>query len=161
LVTRKTEVKVADFGLVSVLEGDKPSLNLTQTGVTMGTPLYMSPEQVEGKPIDSRTDVYSFGVTCYHLLTGVPPFRGQSAFEVAWQHVQNQPPPLGKVRPDLPEALCSIVHKMMAKKKEDRYQTCKELLRDLSRLRETTSGTSRAVQTLPPPSGEQPAAKVV
>ena len=68
--------------------------NLTQSGVTMGTPLYMSPEQVEGKSVDPRTDIYSFGVTCYHMMAGQPPFRGRLAFEVAVQHVQREPPPL-------------------------------------------------------------------
>src|SRR5438445_10385697 len=77
LLTRKGEVKVADFGLSRVREGDRPPLNLTQSGVTMGTPLYMSPEQVQSQPVDARTDIYSFGVTCYHMLTGEPPFRGQ------------------------------------------------------------------------------------
>src|SRR6516225_4843514 len=115
LLTKKGEVKVADFGLSRCLAGDGPALNLTQSGVTMGTPLYMSPEQVEGKPLDPRSDIYSFGVTCYHMLAGHPPFRGETAFEVALQHVRHEPPPLAKVRPDLPEPLCAIVHKMMAK----------------------------------------------
>ena len=82
--------------------GDGP-LNLTATGVTLGTPLYMSPEQVEGKPLDPRSDIYSFGVTCYHMLAGQPPFRGETAFEVALQHVRAEPEPLGKTRPDLPD----------------------------------------------------------
>jgi serine/threonine-protein kinase len=136
LLTRKGEVKVADFGLSLAFGAGQPALNLTQTGVTMGTPLYMSPEQVEGKPLDPRTDIYSFGVTCYHVLSGQPPFRGQTAFEVALQHVRAEPEPLASRRPDLPPALCAIVHKMMAKRPEDRYQTCRELLADLLRLRE-------------------------
>src|SRR5262245_42198704 len=73
LLTRKGEVKVADFGLSRVLSENQPANNLTQTGTTMGTPLYMSPEQVEGKPLDHRTDIYSLGVTCYHMLAGQPP----------------------------------------------------------------------------------------
>src|SRR5207302_326421 len=115
LLTRKAEVKVADFGLSRVLAGEGPPVSLTQSGVTMGTPLYMSPEQVEGKPLDCRTDIYSFGVTCYHMLAGQPPFRGETAFEVALQHVRAEPEPLGKTRPDLPEVLCKMVHKMMIK----------------------------------------------
>src|SRR5436190_1471315 len=70
LVTRRVEVKVTDFGLSRFFAGDTPALNLTQSGITLGTPLYMSPEQVQGKPVDNRSDVYSFGVTCYHLLAG-------------------------------------------------------------------------------------------
>jgi serine/threonine-protein kinase len=136
MLTRKGEVKVADFGLSRCLAPDAQSVELTQTGVTMGTPLYMSPEQVEGRQLDPRTDIYSFGVTCYHMLAGRPPFRGETAFEVALQHVQNQPVPLEKIRPDLPAALCAIIHRMMAKKPQDRYQTGREILKDLVRLRD-------------------------
>jgi serine/threonine-protein kinase len=144
LLTRKGEVKVADFGLSRSLTGDQP-LNLTQTGVTMGTPLYMSPEQVEGKPVDPRTDIYSFGVTCYFMLAGQPPFRGETAFEVALQHIRAEPKPLADVRPDLPPGLCAIVHKMMARDPASRYQTGRDLLRDVVRLRDGLSGLTGAV----------------
>ena len=145
LLTRKGEVKVADFGLSRCLGGDRPALNLTQSGVTMGTPLYMSPEQVEGKPLDCRTDVYSFGVTCYHMLAGHPPFLGESPFEVALQHVREAPKPLIEIRHDLPPGLCAIVHKMMAKEPDARYQTCRELLKDIARVRESLSGLTAAL----------------
>ncbi len=135
LLTRKGAVKVADFGLSRFTE-DQPGTNLTQSGLAMGTPLYMSPEQVEGKALDPRTDIYSFGVTCYHMLAGQPPFRGQTAFEVALQHVQSEPEHLEKLRPDLPAELCAIVHKMMAKRPEQRYATAREILKDLGRLRQ-------------------------
>jgi len=135
LLTRKGEVKVADFGLSRCFAGDQP-LSITQSGVTMGTPLYMSPEQVQGHTVDPRSDIYSFGVTCFHMLAGETPFKGQTPFEVALQHVQNEPPALGGIRPDLSPELCAIVHKMMAKKPEDRYQTAREMLRDLTRLKE-------------------------
>src|SRR5262249_12849269 len=142
LLTRKGEVKVADFGLSRCFADDRQPLNLTQSGVTMGTPLYMSPEQVEGRPVDPRTDIYSFGVTCYHLLAGQPPFRAQPPSEVATQHVNAEPTPLPAVRPDLPAELCAVVHKMMAKKPEDRYQTCREIVRDLVRLRDGLVGVT-------------------
>jgi eukaryotic-like serine/threonine-protein kinase len=148
LLTRKGEVKVADFGLSRCLAGDQPALNLTQSGVTMGTPLYMSPEQVEAKPLDCRTDIYSFGVTCYHMLAGHPPFQGDSPFEVALQHVRTVPTPLTEVRPDLPAVLCAIVHKMMAKDPAARYQTGRELLKDVVRLREGLSGQTAALSPL-------------
>jgi serine/threonine-protein kinase len=140
LLTRKGEVKVADFGLSRCLAPDHPPLHITQSGVTLGTPLYMSPEQVEGKTVDPRTDIYSFGVTCYHMLAGHPPFRGQTAFEVSVQHVQAEPVPLSQIRPDLPPELCAVVHKMMAKKPDQRYQSGRELRKDLARLRESLSG---------------------
>ncbi len=142
LLTRKGEVKVADFGLSRCFAEDVPRLNLTQSGVTMGTPLYMSPEQVEGKPVDVRTDIYSLGVTCYHMLSGQPPFRGQTPFEVALQHVQKEPQPLPEIRPDLPAELCALVHKMMAKAPADRLQTCRDILREAGRLRDLLVGVS-------------------
>jgi serine/threonine-protein kinase len=145
LVTRKGEVKVADFGLSRCLAGDRPPPHLTQSGTTMGTPLYMAPEQVEGRPVDPRTDIYAFGVTCYYLFAGQPPFRGETAFEVALQHVRAEPAPLAAVRPDLPEALCAVVHKMMAKDPGQRYQTGRELLKDVVRLRESLGGQTGAV----------------
>jgi serine/threonine protein kinase len=76
LLTRRGEVKVADFGLSRMIQGEEAQ-RLTQTGTTLGTPLYMSPEQVEGRPLDCRSDIYSLGVTCYHLLAGRPPFEGR------------------------------------------------------------------------------------
>ena len=77
LLSRKGDVKVADFGLSRCFASDRP-MNITQSGVTMGTPLYMSPEQVKGHTVDPRSDIYSFGVTCYHMLAGEPPFPGRN-----------------------------------------------------------------------------------
>jgi eukaryotic-like serine/threonine-protein kinase len=148
LLTRKGEVKVADFGLSRCRVSDRTVLNLTQSGVTMGTPLYMSPEQVEGRPVDGRSDIYSFGVTCYHMLAGHPPFQGDSPFEVALQHVRAEPKSLAEVRPDLPAALGAIIHKMLAKDPVVRYQTGRELLKDIARLREGLSGQTAAVGAL-------------
>lgn len=143
LLTRKGEVKVTDFGLFRAFGENVRPTNLTGTNVTMGTPLYMSPEQVEGKrDLDHRTDIYSFGVTCYHMFAGHPPFRGTSPFEVAVQHVQKEPQPLAEIRPDLPADLCNIIHKMMAKAPENRYQTAREVVRDVSRLRDVLVGAS-------------------
>ena len=123
------EVKVADFGLARVA-GDE-GLNLTQVGLTLGTPLYMSPEQVEGRPVDPRSDLYSFGVTCYEMLAGQPPFHGDTALSVAVQHLKSEPPRLEDLRQDLPGALCRIVHRMLAKKPAQRYSDAGELLREL------------------------------
>ena len=88
MVTPKGRVKVADFGLAQLtLQGER--VNLTQVGITMGTPLYMSPEQVNGSNVDHQSDLYSFGVTAYHMLSGSPPFRGETAVSVAVQHIKN------------------------------------------------------------------------
>jgi eukaryotic-like serine/threonine-protein kinase len=141
LLARTGEVKVADFGLARLIApGTSPEL--TQVGVTMGTPLYMSPEQLEGRPLDPRSDIYSFGVTCYQMLAGVVPFRGDTVLSVAVQHLHTQPEPLEKLRPDLPAELCRIVHRMLAKEPQERYATARELLVDLRGLQ--TSGDEEA-----------------
>ncbi|HEX3654777.1 MAG TPA: protein kinase [Pirellulales bacterium] len=132
MITREGEVKVADFGLARLSGASE--LNLTQVGVTMGTPLYMSPEQVEGRRVDPRSDLYSFGVTCYQMLAGEPPFKGDTALSVAIQHLQNPPRRLEELRPELPAGLCRIVHTLLAKDPGQRYQTARELLADLRSL---------------------------
>lgn len=142
LLTKKGEVKVADFGLARIFDDSQQTLNLTKSNVSMGTPLYMSPEQVENKPVDPRTDIYSLGVTAYHMLAGHPPYRGQTPFEVAVQHVQGTAEYLADIRPDLPAELCRIVHKMMEKNPENRYQTARDVVRDLQRLRDSLIGTT-------------------
>ena len=156
LVTRKVEVKVTDFGLSRFFTPEAPATNLTQSGVTLGTPLYMSPEQVQGHTVDHRSDIYSFGVTCYHLLAGEPPFRGTTAFDVALKHVQEQPRLLAELRPDLPPDLCGMVHKMMAKNPDDRYQSAKDVVRDLQKVRDglhVVTATLAPLQTNGRPSG--------
>ncbi len=127
------EVKVADFGLARIVR-DGQSVNLTQVGVTMGTPLYMSPEQVKGRAVDTRSDIYSFGVTCYQMLAGRLPFEGETPLNIAVQHLNSEPDRLEDLRQDLPSGLGRIVHRMMAKRAEDRYQTAGDLLRDLRGL---------------------------
>jgi serine/threonine-protein kinase len=124
------EVKVADFGLARLYGGDD-SAKLTQIGITMGTPLYMSPEQVEGRPLDPRSDIYALGVTSYQMLTGQPPFRGETALSIAVQHLQSAPERLENVRPDVPASICRIVHTMLAKDPAERYAAPRQLLYDL------------------------------
>jgi serine/threonine-protein kinase len=132
MLTAGGEVKVADFGLAR-LTGEGGN-ELTQVGITLGTPLYMSPEQVEGKPLDPRSDIYSFGVTCYQMLGGEPPFRGETALAVAVQHLKTRPRPLESLRGDLPPALCRIVEQMLAKDPARRFATARDLLRELRRV---------------------------
>lgn len=130
MLAENGDVKVADFGLARVANDEK-STTLTQAGFTMGTPLYMSPEQIEGRPLDGRSDIYSLGVTGYHMLAGQPPFRGETALSVAVQHLREQAPRLENLRPDLPPALCRILHKMLTKDPANRYPDARELARDL------------------------------
>ena len=129
MVTKKGEVKVADFGLAQLGES-----NTEKKGVTMGTPLYMSPEQISGRELDPRSDVYSFGVTAYQLLCGDTPFKGNTPVAIAMQHLKNSPPPLKEKNPALPDVLCRLVHRMMAKRRSLRYQSADEVLEDLKKL---------------------------
>ena len=133
LITKKGMVKVADFGLCRDLDEEH---DVTQPGVTIGTPLYMSPEQARGKAMDHRSDLYSLGVTFYHLLAGEPPFRAETALALAMKHVSDRPVDLAVHRPDLPPDLVRLVMKLMQKAPEDRYQSAGEMLRDLARVRE-------------------------
>jgi serine/threonine-protein kinase len=133
LIMPSGEVKVADFGLARVLDPTKPEL--TQIGLTMGTPLYMSPEQVEGKALDARSDLYSCGVTAFYMMAGHPPFEGDTPLSIAIQHLQKTPPDIAKLRPDLPAELCDVVQRLLAKKPRDRYRSAADLLRDLRMLK--------------------------
>ncbi|QDU28795.1 Serine/threonine-protein kinase PrkC [Anatilimnocola aggregata] len=134
MLSTSGDVKVADFGLARIAAGSD-KLELTQIGMTMGTPLYMSPEQVEGKAVDPRSDLYSLGVTAYHVLAGRPPFDGDSALAVAVQHLKNEPVRLESLRPDVPSGLCRIVHRLLAKKADERYQRPIDLLKELRSLK--------------------------
>ncbi len=139
LLTRKGRAKVADFGLCRDLGADR--LHITQPGTTMGTPLYMSPEQAQGKPLDHRSDLYSLGVTFYHMLSGEPPFRADSAVALALKHVSEQPVSLRVRRPDIPIELERLVLKLMAKSPVDRYQSAAEMLADLAKIRASLQST--------------------
>lgn len=128
------EVKVTDFGLARI-NNDAAQQALTQVGVTMGTPLYMSPEQVEGGSIDLRSDIYSLGVTAYHMLAGHPPFDGDNALSIALKHVKDDAIPLNTLRPDVPIELCKIIEQMMSKKRGDRPENAKQLLKELRKVK--------------------------
>ncbi|MCA9197667.1 MAG: protein kinase [Planctomycetales bacterium] len=133
LLTPTGEAKVADFGLARTMSAEQAEM--TQAGITMGTPLYMSPEQVEGKSLDGRSDLYSCGATAFFMLMGEPPFHGETPLGIAVQHLQNEPPSLYELRSDIPDALCDIVHKMLQKKPDQRYAHAAELLKELRSLK--------------------------
>ena len=124
-------VKVLDFGLVKVVSGDqKEAIGLTQSGVMMGSPRYMAPEQVRALPVDHRADIYSFGAVLYHMLTGAPPFAAGTAFEAMTAHVYNPPPPLKATWPGCPAgpALESVVMRCLEKDPAARFQSMDELM---------------------------------
>jgi len=143
LVTKNGQAKVADFGLARLKSEGGGELNITQEGTALGTPLYMSPEQVGGKPVDIRSDIYSLGVTAYHMLAGHPPFEGANAIEVAFRHVQGNAKPLDTIRPDIPRALVALVQRTMSRKPEDRPQNPTEMLADIAKASKGISPTGR------------------
>lgn len=141
LLTRKGQVKIADFGLCRDLDSAE-RMNLTQTGITMGTPLYMSPEQAQGMAIDHRSDLYSLGVTFYHMIAGVAPFKAETALALALKHVKETPASMAIHRLDVPPELDQLVLKLMSKSPGGRYQSAAEMLRDLMKVREAMNATS-------------------
>lgn len=149
LLTKKGEAKVADFGLAQLTQGGE-RVALTQVGVTMGTPLYMSPEQVRGNPVDHRSDLYSFGAMAYHMLAGRPPFRGENAMAVAVQHLNETPEPLRLIRPDLPVAACKLIERMMSKRPEDRFPDAQAILNELKTLQKQTNGKAPSPASVAP-----------
>jgi hypothetical protein len=129
-------IKVADFGLARLgADAGESRVDLTQAGLTLGTPRYMSPEQVQGHVADVRSDLYSLGVTMYHLLTGRPPFEADDPLALAVMHLHETPVPMDRARgrrgngqPDLPEWLIAVVSRLIKKLPKDRFQSPSELL---------------------------------
>jgi serine/threonine protein kinase len=147
LVTRAGEVKVADFGLARIAS---ENLELTQTGMTLGTPLYMSPEQGEGHAVDIRSDLYSLGATAYHLLAGRPPYSGPTAMSVVLAHIRAPLPPLEPLRPDVPATVRAIVERLLAKPPEERFATPADLLRAVGAAEAAVAVDARSRHGPPP-----------
>lgn len=141
-------VKVTDFGIARITDSSK-----TKTGLVLGTPSFMSPEQLAGKKVDGRSDLYSLGVMLFQLLTGVLPFRGDSMAELMFKIANDEAPDIRVIRPDLPEALSNVVARAMAKRPETRYQTGDEFARD---LKEMNLGSSAQVDAPLPYAGVAP-----
>lgn len=146
LLTRDGEVKVTDFGLARLKLQDDPQL--TRAGTTLGTPMYMSPEQLQEGSVDVRSDLYSLGVTLFHMLAGRPPFTGETPLAVAMQQVQAQPPKLKDVRSDLPDSLCELVERLLRKQPSERYASPDEVLKSLRESRSKDLGAMWPEQTV-------------
>jgi eukaryotic-like serine/threonine-protein kinase len=131
MVTRNGDVKVMDFGIARAMSDAQATM--TQTAQVIGTAQYLSPEQARGERVDSRSDLYSTGCLLYELLTGRPPFTGDSPVAIAYQHVRENPIPPSQVDPDVPPWADAIVLKAMAKSPADRYQTAGDMRADLQR----------------------------
>jgi beta-lactam-binding protein with PASTA domain/tRNA A-37 threonylcarbamoyl transferase component Bud32 len=131
LITPDGDVKVTDFGIARAMNTEE---SLTQTGAVMGTAAYFSPEQAEGKGVDSRSDIYSLGVVLYEMAVGRPPFTGDSPVAVASKHVRDMPVLPREANPTVPPALEAVIMKAMAKNPDDRYGSAEELRADLLRF---------------------------
>lgn len=128
LIDSRGNCLLNDFGLAKLVAG---SSKLTSTGLIVGTPSYMSPEQGMGQPSNGRTDIYALGVILYELATGQVPFRAETPMAVVIKHIQDPLPPPTKLRPNIPEAIERVILKALAKKPEDRYATAGEMVKAL------------------------------
>lgn len=131
MLTRSGDVKVMDFGIARAVADAQATM--TQGNAVMGTAQYLSPEQARGEIVDARSDLYSAGCLLYELLTGRPPFQGESAVSVAYQHVSETPTPPSQLDPTVPPGLDGLVLKSLAKDPADRYQSANEFKADLDR----------------------------
>ncbi len=133
LVGTDDDIKIVDFGLASV--GHSTRSRLTQSGILIGTPEYISPEQITGKAIDGRADLYSLGCLMYYMLSGVEPFSGDTAVQIIFQHIEGEAKVLAGVAA-VPQALSDYVMRLLSKDPDQRPSSSLEMLLDLERLRE-------------------------
>lgn len=131
MLTRSGDVKVMDFGIARAL--NEAGTSITSTSAVMGTAQYLSPEQARGEVVDARSDLYSTGVLLYELLTGRPPFTGESAVSIAYQHVSEMPTPPSQIDSGVSPEIDLIVLAALAKRTDERYQTASEFRADVER----------------------------
>jgi serine/threonine-protein kinase len=137
-------VKVTDFGIARITDSSK-----TKTGLVLGTPSFMSPEQIAGKKVDGRSDLYSLGVMLFQMLSGVLPFRGDSMAELMYKIANEEAPDIRIIRKDIPERLASVVALSLAKKPELRYQDGDQFAADLKSVLAEMSGSPVATSAAP------------
>jgi serine/threonine protein kinase len=143
LITNDGTIKVLDFGIAKIIDGDGLH-NMTKTGTQIGTVYYMSPEQVQGKKVDTRSDIYSLGVTFYQMLTAQNPYNScTTEFEVYSKIVQEQLPNPKVVNPGISDVIVSILNKATAKDPEGRFQTCEQFKQALLKKEQQTLASSQ------------------
>ncbi len=157
MLTGDDTVKVTDFGTAKILQFG----TVQQTAHVMGTPSYMSPEQVKGRAVDGRSDIFSLGVMLYEMITGEKPFPGQSITTVIYKIVNEEPVPPRQINPSIHPGISAAVMKALAKEPEDRYQTCREMLEDLRNYRSIPSGNGNPRSTMMGGQQASPGATVV
>jgi serine/threonine protein kinase len=138
MINAKNQAKVMDFGLAQL----RDTLKLTKTTSTVGTLAYMAPEQIEGKPVDARSDIFSFGVVLYEMLTGHFPFRGEHEAAMMYSIVNEEADPIQKYIPQISSELVHIIGRSLEKDPGERYQTMSDVVIDLKRLKRTTTRVS-------------------
>src|ERR1700720_2512570 len=138
MLTADDTVKVTDFGTAKILQFG----TMQQTAHVMGTPSYMSPEQVKGRAVDGRSDIFSLGVLLYEMVTGEKPFPGQNITTVIHKIVNEEPVPPRQINPTIHPGINAVVMKALAKEPEARYQSCREMLEDLRNYRTIAPGAS-------------------
>ena len=140
MITRHNQVKVMDFGIARL-----PSLSMTVTGMVLGTPYYMSPEQISGKKVDIRSDLFSLGAVIYEVLTGERPFEGESTATLTYKIIQIDPVPPNVINRLVPDSLATVITRALAKDPAERYQNPTEMLNDLARLAVTPAAAEETV----------------
>ncbi len=143
MVSMEGNVKVMDFGLAHLEERSQ----LTRTGTTMGTLAYSSPEQLTGRPVDRKSEIFSLGCVFYELLTGQLPFKSPSEGELVFEIINNEQDSPSELRKDVPENVEAVVTKMLDKKPELRYQSCRDLISDLNAIRSELETTTVEIST--------------
>ena len=134
IIVGKRGTKVLDFGIAKQLVSTTDSPTLTQAGLIVGTPFYMSPEQALGRPVDARSDLFSVGVVLYEALAGKRPFEGESVTETMMNIIMQEAPDLATVSPLLPPSLSDVVNRALQKKPERRFGSAGEMVDALSRV---------------------------
>ncbi len=149
MLNTKNQIKVMDFGLAKL----RGTTRLTQTSSTIGTLAYMAPEQIQGEEVDARSDIFSYGVLLYEMLTGRGPFRGEHEAALVYSIVNEDPHPLEETRTDVPQTVIHLINRSLEKDPADRYQSMSEIVGELRHARKQSGRVSRMIPAQKPTSG--------